>query len=51
MLEKKLGAHISLATIAGFEHLTAILTDIIQRTKRDEKCYTRYERFVGMARC
>lgn len=29
MLEKKLGAHISLATIAGFEHLTAILTDVI----------------------
>lgn len=29
VLEKKLGAHISLATIAGFEHLTAILTYII----------------------
>lgn len=28
LLEKKLGANISLATIAGFEHLTAMLTDI-----------------------
>lgn len=28
LLEKKLGANMSLATIAGFEHLTAMLTDI-----------------------
>lgn len=28
LLEKELGAKISLATVAGFEHLTAILTDL-----------------------